>query len=381
MTDPMQDYENLGLEDFDPNQLSAPRIKIIHKDGVFMNTLTKEIFPHLDAIMLGLLKQRVYFGGEVSTDSEPFCKSPDGVTGFPNMNTYKPQFNFPWQASGFDPSTAETNDAGQVVLPCAACPFAQWVNRTPPPCAEQFTIPLIYNDSPDPQVWSDAMGIVSFQKSSMKPVSQYVSDFAQRRMPLFTAMTRISLTPQTRGSVVYAVPQFQKMQQLDMALFPKFAETFKMLRDYLRKPPRPQGAPAIAAAPQRAAIQAGGYNPAQPQYSAPVAAPAVAVAPPVVAAPAPAPAPVAAPTAAPAAPAPAAPAPAPEPVTVTAPAPFTAPAAPAAPPTPVQAAPPVAAMPPMPPAPASVVSAVPTAATPTAAAAPTTYAEDDDLPF
>lgn len=369
----------VGLEDFESANLTAPRLKIDHRQGVFVNTLTKEVFPYLDAILLGLIKQRVYFDKDVEDDSEPFCKSPDGVTGYPNQNPKKPQYNFPWAQSGFDPNAAAVDDLGRRMLDCAACPFAQWdEDRKPPPCSEQYTVPMVYNDSPDPAVWNDAMGILSFQKSSMKPITQYVSDFMGRRAPLFTVITRIELAQQSRGQVVYATPVFTKGTALDISLLPRYAETFEMMRGYLRKPPRP--VLALGAAQQRPAITTGGYVPQQPvpqapqqQYVQPQYVQNLSV--PVPAAPAPA---QAAPAYNPAQPQYAAPAPAPVQYAQPAPGPVVDPwtaADPVPDPWPNAAAPAAPApQAPPPPAPAPVAPPVPTVveAAPTAQPGPVT---------
>ena len=371
-----EDFGNLGLEDIDASDLRMPRINIDHDNGVFVNSLTKEEFPALTVVTLGLVKQRIMWPTKMDDDSKPRCKSPDNSHGFPNMNENGPKKNlFPWAQSNFDPSQARPLDLepnntyphgwssnGHPVLPCDTCVFSKWGKdedgkNTPPPCNEQHTYPLLYmqtytdeNTGETETVWIPA--ILTVQRSAISNSRSYINGFAQARQPFFTQYTGLTLRMESRGGNEYAVPEFKKMGPSDRNQWGEYANQLRSVREYLRQAPRRQTDDEEGSTP--AAPSNENTAPAAAQPAAPPAAPA-------------APAQPAAPPAPPQAP----PAAAQPPTPPAAPPASAAPQAPTAPPAPPAAPPP----PPAPPAP-------PAAATPPQqppAQAPA--AGDDDLPF
>lgn len=333
-------YGDVGLEDIGAADVAIPRLRIIHDEAVFEDTLSKQRFPTIRAVILGLVKQRIYWDDDVEDDDKPLCKSPNFEHGFPNMREDVPaNKRFPWASSVFESSHAVPveiepspqypqgwSSNGNLVLPCAQCSFKEWPKngeKGGPPCAEQHTYPIIY--TPDEgESWQPAL--VTFQKTGIKPSRTYLSYFAQSKQPMFTVYSELSLTQQSRGSVKYSVPNLRRLEQTPREEWPGFADQYRNIREFVRSAPRradeegasPSGdttsnvnqAPAPAAAPPAAAppASAPAAAPAAVTPTPPAASTPVAASPP---APAAAPAPAPEPASAPAAETPAAEAPAP----------------------------------------------------------------------
>lgn len=347
------DYGDVGLEDIGASDVVIPRLSIRHKDATFRDNLSNAEYPKLTVILLGLVKQRIFWKRETDDGDKPLCKSPDHDNGFPNVSDEVPaDKRFPWAKSNFNQADfpPEQGINGLVTLPCSSCVFQQWDKGDwkVPPCAEQHTYPLLYNHDPeDPTAWTPAL--LSFSKTGIKPSRTYISSFAQAKVPMFTVMTELTLTQQSRGSVEYCTPNFKRLGGTDRSEWGEYADQYRSIRDFIRSAPRrqdeddeagitvssnvntpPTPAPASAAAPAAAPASSPGSAPAaaptapaapapaqqsaaapaQPA-SAPAPAPAVATPAPsestAAASPSPSAPPAAEPTA-PAAPAPAAPA-------------------------------------------------------------------------
>lgn len=330
------DPNTAGLEDVDSSDVSIPRLGINHKEGKFSDSQGNVEYDYLDCIILGLTKQRVFWRptgpGQALDDGEkPMCKSTDFEHGFPLLGDDVPvNRQFPWARTSFAPADYPEQPAfnGHVTLPCGACPLKEWgADRTPPLCSEQHTYALLY--TPDNgATWLP--GILTLQKTGIKPSKSYISFFHSNRTPMFTVMTRITLDVVTKGSVIYSVPKFQRGEATLREMWGDYAVQATQIREFLRQPPRPkEDFDPYAAAEEGTVVES---EPVAPAAPAPVVTESAPAAPP------------------------------PPPATP----------APAAPPPP-PAAPAAATPPPVPPAP----PAAPAPAAAPAAAAP----DDDDLPF
>ena len=300
--------ENIGLEDVGVGDVVMPRLQIVHDGAMFRDSQSKQEFPSLEVILLGLIKQRTMWHPEVDDGDKPMCKSTDFEHGFPNVSDEtKKDKRFPWDKSNFDPANfaPDPNFNNLITLPCNSCIFKEWDKGDwkTPPCAEQHTYALLYNSTPDAasdedKTWQPAL--VSFQKTGIKPSRTYLSAFASSRQPLFTVFTTLSLSQQSRGQVKYSVPVFRKGGPTDRNAWGEFADQYRQVRDYVRQPPRNEDDEYVessVAAPSSNENVAPAAAPAQPASPAPAAQPAAAPAAAAPAAPAQA--------AAPAAPAPA----------------------------------------------------------------------------
>ncbi len=313
---------NIGLEDFDVQDFVIPRVRIDHAEGKFIETNSGYESTTLVAIFLGAVKQRIMWVGELqeNDDSKPACKSPDFDHGFPNFVGDADRI-FPVQDSNFNiadfPPRPEFNN--HIALPCKSCVFAEWGKSesgksVPPRCSEQYTFPILFSPTSDPDANDWTVALLTLQKSSMQATKRYVSTFAQRKQPMFTVVTFVSLDQQRRGSVKYCTPRYRQGGPTDHANYGEYAEQHTLTRDYLRQFPRVASDGDEGAAPDIDAETAR-------QAWGPGTASAAPAAPPVVVVPAPAATP---------APAPAAPAPTPAPTPVPAPAPAPAPTPPPA---------------------------------------------------
>jgi hypothetical protein len=333
-----EDFGSVGLEDVDASDMRLPRLNINHDEGRFVNSLTKEEFPALTVVVLGIVKQRILWPDKLEDNAKPRCKSPDFTHGFPNMNTTLPtKKQFPWAESNFTPANVVPveigpgedphypegwSSNGYGVLPCDTCVFAKWGKdedgkRTPPPCNEQHTYPLLYlekafhEDGTEEDRWVPA--IWTIQRSAITNSKAYINSFAQSRSAFFTQYTTLTLRMESRGKNVYAVPEFKRIGPSDRNMWGEYAQQYRSVRQFLRMAPRPQDDDADDTPTDN--TNTGPVAAAQPAPAAAPPAPAVVPAPaPVVAPPAPTPPPAPQPVAAPVpvpVPQPAAPAPVP----------------------------------------------------------------------
>ena len=218
-----------GLEDFESSDLVMPRLKIVGKDATFEDNLTGEAHSKITVVLLGLVKQRILWAPEVEEGDGPLCRSLDFSTGQPYVK------EFPWKESGFDRRAAEdaSVDADNPTLGCASCALKEWGTNprgSTPWCSEQHTYPLMLNAGGDN--WMPA--ILTLQRSGIKASKAYTSGFARARQPLYTAITEISLQPQKRGTVDYAVPLFKKLGATDEADYPEYAQNYRQIREFLQ---------------------------------------------------------------------------------------------------------------------------------------------------
>lgn len=247
------DYET-GLEDFDPSEASLPRIQIAHKDGLFVDKQTNEQFPKIYGVFLGLIKQRAMWAKELEDDSKPLCKSNDSEWGYPNV-TGPGHSLFPWAATGIDPNVQPRDEEGRITMKCETCPMAQWgrssTKNTPPPCSEKYTMPVHYSTEPGGQL--DHAGIISFQRSSITPLKQFISAFIRMKQPLFSAYVELGLLLQKRGQVDYSVPTVKRGVAVPPENWEDFAREYRSIREFLRQRPRQADGSAPVSAAQPAA--------------------------------------------------------------------------------------------------------------------------------
>lgn len=238
----MTDYGNLGLEDVTAADLSMPRLNIIGRDAQFEHSATKMRYTELNVILLAQVKQRVMWHEDVDENyKSPQCRSTDFINGFPNIDPRAPAGRaFPWNEGNFDPTAGAegrylpeiTADAGRPALPCASCKFKDWENKKTR-CKEQHVYPLLFQEQDGS--WSPA--VMTIQGSGIKNSRLYVQSFATQKLLLFSAYTRLTLTPASRGSVHYAIPEFSKLSNTDPASFDEWAVQTRSMRDFLRAYP------------------------------------------------------------------------------------------------------------------------------------------------
>ncbi|AMS02354.1 hypothetical protein SEA_HOTOROBO_62 [Gordonia phage Hotorobo] len=241
-----------GLEDFDTNDLTMPRLSIDHPEAAFKNSQTDELFNELTVILLGLHKSRIMWGEMSDGDDQdpPLCKSPDMRNGFPNMDTELPTSKqFPWEAQDvYGPDDAsplfvgpEQNLLTMPSIGCKDCHFKEW-NTDPsgkkPWCSEEWTFPLLYQDPEDPEVWVPAL--FTIRRSGIKPARQYVTPFASKKTPIFTVATKLTLDVNKRGMVKFCTPIFTKVAKTNPESYQDYFDSFKSAQGFLLQYPMPR---------------------------------------------------------------------------------------------------------------------------------------------
>lgn len=245
-------YDGTGLEDLG-DSLAVPRLRLKHADGVFQDPDTNEEFAQIFAVVLGLVKQRVLFDVAVATGDKPMCKSPNTEIGYPNLIADNPRKRFPWNASGFDPSSAPADEDGRIFLGCQSCKLKDWdahpLTHDKPWCSEQFTLPIMYAPTEEQlRAYDLAPALVTFQKTGLGPARKYLKTFQARKMGAYTALTSIRLTTQSTGQVVYSTPIFSKLGDSDQTQWADWADQYAQIRHFLTnmKPPLPEQPEATA---------------------------------------------------------------------------------------------------------------------------------------
>lgn len=229
-----------GLEDTDASDLTTPIYRINHEKGVFVNGLTNEEMPSFDVILLGRIKQRILWPMEVGGEGEaPMCRSYDFARGIPRPETWvQPQKNNPAltavKVSGWGYGQVEDAALDNKGLACAQCSLKDWgEDRTPPWCNEQWTFPFLSLDE-DGQPLSP--GVISFQRTGLKPCKSYVSGFVQAKSALYTVVTRLTAVLQQRGSVKWVTPSFQRLRDSDPTQWNEYSTALHQIKDFLTTP-------------------------------------------------------------------------------------------------------------------------------------------------
>lgn len=238
-----------GLEDVGAGDVLLPIIKIDHKKGVFVDSLSNEEFDSIDGIMLGLVKGRVLWPSVVEEGSSdgPICRSLDHKHGRPTpvFVTKDPSSGqFPSKVSKFDKDVvmtaiAETDEGPNadldLLLKCGDCNLKEWETfpgDKKPWCSEQYTFPIL-------RITEDggyAPAYITFQRAALKACKAYISSFRQANRPMYTVVTTIKAIPQKRGNVEFVTPEFRKGEGTDPTMWPEFSENLADIRNFLTTP-------------------------------------------------------------------------------------------------------------------------------------------------
>lgn len=251
-----------------------PRLTIVHPDGVFTNSQTTENFSVLRGVALGMVRQRAMFHTEMGKDKlKPQCKSSDGETGYPTM-TGNAKDLFPWSNVPFTANDLPKDEWDRLQISCKTCPFSQWTDRkTPPRCAERHAYPILFSDAEDWRPGDDMphRGIVSFQKSGIKPSNQFLTFFKSSKNPVYSYFMQMKLRREKTGMVTYSVPEFARLGPTDREDWAEFSTDLKGVREFLRQPPRPPDDAEGGSEPSSAAVSSVIESTATVGSSAPVA--------------------------------------------------------------------------------------------------------------
>lgn len=246
-----------GLEDIGSADLVLPILKLAHKDPEwgFENSLTNEISKELNVIVLGVVKQRILWPPDPGAEGEgPICRSYDFAHGIPDPEKWlaiveKPRTGHP---SGFARDLIEAGGP----LECGSCPLKEWDTHpkgAKPWCDEQWTVPLMLIGDDG----SLSPTLISFSRTAIKPIKNYVTAFATQNKPMYVAITKLVATQQFKGTNPYTVPKFVKVGDSDPGAWPYFSSQLNGIRQFITTPRQrredaavsPAAAPAPAPAP------------------------------------------------------------------------------------------------------------------------------------
>lgn len=225
-----------GLEGFDPGQVAIPRITIDHDNGIFKNNLDGSTFDTLNVVILGMVHQRVLWPKRMGDSDKPQCKARDAQWGYPNLEGDRKGL-FPWSESNFTEENLQLDSNGNKVLPCKACSLKDWGgtrdDREPPRCSEQYTFVL--------QDEYAANYLYTVQRTGLKNARRFITGFIQRKTPMFTKWTKITVQTQGGTQRSYGVPVFALGSDTDQSMWEGWADEFKGIREFITKPPRGDG--------------------------------------------------------------------------------------------------------------------------------------------
>jgi hypothetical protein len=220
----------VGLEDADQSDLQTPRLKINHNQGTFV--LYGEEFHKFNAILLGMLKQRVLWQPQLEENVTPICRSWDFKTGHPDATKWATDFMrvSPADESGFGP-VADGEE-----LACADCRLKEFgtdpKGGRAPWCTEQHVYPLLI-------VGEDGghqPAILTLQKTALKPSRTYLQPFIVNKRPLFTVVTQLGLDLARQGGNTYSVPNLKRLDETDPARWVEWGDAFRNLKAMLQTP-------------------------------------------------------------------------------------------------------------------------------------------------
>jgi hypothetical protein len=235
-----------GLEDFSAEDLRMPRLAINHDNGTFKDTLSGAEYPALVVITLGLIKQRVMWHPTLKEgDSVPLCKSTNYKVGYPTTKQPNAADNFPWGASGWNPSDFQPDEEGRLNLPCESCRFKEWKSHPDGKktwCSEQHTIPLLYAplDPSDPNsvmMEPGMQALYTAQRSSLAASKTFFAAIVRQNEPAYSVKARLTLMAQTRGKNTYYTPVFTIMGRTDVNQWPTYSDTYRTIREFVSRPP------------------------------------------------------------------------------------------------------------------------------------------------
>lgn len=209
-----------------------PRININHADGTLsFNDEVVHRDVQREIIVLGLVQQRAMSKSKEKF-SEIVCKSIDFREG-------KPLPGFPWEDSNF------TEEDGSSGMECAACPFSHWttVPGSPrgsgaPRCTERFVLPTLVAN----EFGLLRLGVLTLQKSSVKPAREYLKAFSKLGKPSYFYRTDLRLNVNLGSNFKYTTPDFRRGEITPETWLPELSLALAKAKSFLSQPiePRPK---------------------------------------------------------------------------------------------------------------------------------------------
>ena len=165
-------------------------IKIIHAKGKFHSPDLDESWDALTGVtLIAVIIQRSMFPAKMKSGNEknePFCRSGNGIAGFPNKDT-------------FDYETYYPSALGAAVLDCGTCEASNWNNGEAPPCKEKFRFVFTMDQA-------EGNFTATFGGTSYKNARKHLQSFSDDE-PLWVRSATFRLEEQQNGTNIYSVLQ------------------------------------------------------------------------------------------------------------------------------------------------------------------------------
>ena len=234
MTDIVKQHEPGGLdglEDIEASDLVMPILSINHDDGTYVHSLSGEQKTSLKVIGLGVVKQRILWPADPGEKGVgPVCRSYDHTHGIPDQERF---VTLTKKVPGnFDARTVLSGEP----LPCSECPLKEWGTHPKgdgPWCNEQYSVPLLIIDDDEE---TETPALISFQRSQIKPVKAWISNFVGKKKPLYSAVTKLGIQMNRKGTNEYAVPTFTVVEATDMLQWPNYSQNFHSIAGFISTP-------------------------------------------------------------------------------------------------------------------------------------------------
>lgn len=229
-----------GLDDMDAGDLSVPRLSIVGNEGVFKDSLSGQKYPEIDVIILGLVKQRSLWHGNVTPgeESKPMCRSNDFMTGFPQMKPVSLEKSFPWQRAGLGQEHLIPREDGQWAVACASCALKDWgsaPDEKKPYCSEVWSMPLLMDPFQNGQ-WMPF--VLSVQKSNISPTKKYLGGYKAANSATFTMITHIKLNMAKSGQVTFSNTEYSMTERTESSQWQAYEGMYVEMRNFLIQAPR-----------------------------------------------------------------------------------------------------------------------------------------------
>ncbi|MBT8212088.1 MAG: hypothetical protein KJN71_02975 [Acidimicrobiia bacterium] len=203
-------HESSGLEYPGLTKINHKKMKFEHlgddgADSEFEDTLT-------GIIPLAVTTPRTFFDKIADPPLPPFCKSGNGVTGYPGES-------FDWEKyqPGIDPGPSAS---------CATCVAAKWVEiegRWVKPCTDEYRIVFLDSDG-------ETLRNITFRKTAWKPTDAWLDNYRPddkkgfAGQPLVSHEVNVTLTGKSFAGNEYAEPRFELADEVPEAEWPEYME-------------------------------------------------------------------------------------------------------------------------------------------------------------
>lgn len=231
-----------GLEDFGVEDLKLPRLSIDHEKGGYVDSLAPElVYPSIEVIPLGLIKQRVLWPaimGDDNGNKKPMCRSVDNKIGYPNTVSTDPLEAFPWQASAWQQKDFPVDSEGRTTLPCDNCRLQTWGSHPDGKktwCSQQHAIVLLY--APEGNQPS-MLALFTAQRSSINVSKGFFATIVRQEQPAYAFTGKWGLTAQTRGKNKYYVPTMVISGRTSQTDWSVYQRNYLSVRDMITRAPR-----------------------------------------------------------------------------------------------------------------------------------------------